>query len=51
LVTHDKSIGFVMLGNRLIIWRSQVQALAGPLKKEALIAENQAVRASFFYFS
>lgn len=50
LVTHDKSVGFVMLGNRLIIWRSQVQALAGPLKKEALIAENQAVSASLFLF-
>jgi len=37
---------------RLIIWRSLVQAQAGPLKKEALIAENQAVSASlFFYFS
>ena len=35
---------------RLIIWRSQVQALAGPLKKEALIAENQAVSASLFLF-
>ena len=50
LVTHDKSVGFVMLGYRLIIWRSLVQAQAGPRRKEALIAENQAVSAFVFYF-
>ena len=27
---------------RLIIWRSQVQALAGPQENETLIARNQA---------
>ena len=35
---------------RLIIWRSQVQALAGPRRKEALIAQNQAVNAFLFVF-
>ena len=33
LVTHLKSAGFWMLGNRLIIWRSLVQAQAGPHKE------------------
>ena len=33
---------------RLIIWRSQVQALAGPLENKALIARNQAVNAFLF---
>ena len=35
---------------RLIIWRSQVQALAGPLKGEALIARQKAVDAFPFLF-
>jgi len=35
---------------RLIIWRSLVQAQAGPQRKQALIARNQAVNAFLFAF-
>ena len=35
---------------RLIIWRSLVQAQAGPRRKQALIARNQAVNAFLFAF-
>ena len=45
LVTHDKSVGFVMLGYRLIIWRSQVQALAGPQSRSS----SYGFRNCFFY--